>query len=114
MATKEMAEARPKLYQYEACPFCAKVRAFLSYKGIPYEKVEVHPLNKKEIAFSKNYRKVPILVDTDGRQINDSTNILRYLEEKHPEQPLFEEKDKYKEREATWLKHKVDDGMAKA
>ena len=55
-----------KLYQYQNCPFCCKVRAFLDYYGIDYEKVEVNPLLKSEIKFSE-YRKVPIAI-VDGNQ----------------------------------------------
>ncbi|XP_076949296.1 uncharacterized protein LOC143621894 [Bidens hawaiensis] len=47
------------LYQYQACPFCNKVKAFLEYYDIPYKIVEVNPMNKKEIKWS-DYRKVPI------------------------------------------------------
>ena len=49
------------VYQYETCPFCSKFRAFLDYYGIEYEKVEVHPVFKREIWFS-SYKKVPIMV----------------------------------------------------
>ena len=56
------------LYQYQTCPFCCKVRAFLDYYGIPYEKVEVNPLFRKEIKFS-DYRKVPIAI-VDGVQVS--------------------------------------------
>ncbi|EFJ23495.1 hypothetical protein SELMODRAFT_103322 [Selaginella moellendorffii] len=59
------------LYQYEACPFCNKVKAFLDYYDVPYRIVEVNPLGKKEIAWSE-YKKVPILM-VDGEQMNDST-----------------------------------------
>ena len=48
------------LYQYQTCPFCCKVRAFLDYYGVDYEKVEVNPVNRKEIKFSE-YRKVPFV-----------------------------------------------------
>ena len=88
-----------KLYQYEACPFCWKVRAFLQYKGLSYEKIEVHPLNKKEIAFSEDYRKVPILIGEDGEQVNDSSSIIRYLDEKYPEKPVFSKS----QEEEKWL-----------
>lgn len=49
------------LYQYQTCPFCCKTRAVLDYYGFDYKIVEVNPLSRKEIKFSK-YRKVPILV----------------------------------------------------
>ncbi|KAL9987847.1 hypothetical protein ACROYT_G002219 [Oculina patagonica] len=62
------------LYQYQNCPFCGKVRAFLDYYGIKYNKVEVSPLWKGEISFSK-YKKVPIVV-ADDKQINDSSVII--------------------------------------
>ncbi|KAL0314552.1 UNVERIFIED_CONTAM: Prostaglandin E synthase 2 [Sesamum angustifolium] len=61
------------LYQYEACPFCNKVKAFLDYYDIPYKVVEVNPISKKEIKWS-DYKKVPILM-VDGEQMVDSSGI---------------------------------------
>lgn len=58
-----------KLYQYQNCPFCCKVRAFLDYYGIEYERIEVNPLLKTQIKFS-NYRKVPIVIVDDKQQVN--------------------------------------------
>ncbi|KAK6115730.1 hypothetical protein DH2020_007999 [Rehmannia glutinosa] len=78
---------RPKdvvLYQYEACPFCNKVKAFLDYYDIPYKVVEVNPINKKEIKWSE-YKKVPILM-VDGEPMVDSSDIIDKLTKKiHPE-----------------------------
>ncbi|KAK4779170.1 hypothetical protein SAY86_006698 [Trapa natans] len=68
------------LYQYEACPFCNKVKAFLDYYDIPYKVVEVNPLSKKEIKWS-DYKKVPILV-VDGEQLVDSSVIIDKMGEK--------------------------------
>lgn len=93
----------PKLYQYKVCPFCCKVRALLAYKKIPYDAIEVHPLNKKEISFSKDYRKVPIFIDAEGNQVNDSTNIMRYIDDKYPSQAAFEKDPARKAREEKWL-----------
>ena len=53
------------LYQYDVCPFCNKVKAYLDYRGIPYDVVEVNPLTKSEIKFSKEYTKVPIVTVDD-------------------------------------------------
>jgi len=66
------------LYQYEVCPFCCKVKAFLNYCNIPYRVVEVNPLMKKELAFSKDYRKVPVLI-INGKQLNGSDEIINEL-----------------------------------
>jgi microsomal prostaglandin-E synthase 2 len=65
------------LYQYDACPFCNKVKAFLDYHDIAYKVVEVNPMGKKEIKWSE-YKKVPILV-VDGEALNDSTAIITEL-----------------------------------
>ncbi|XWS25930.1 hypothetical protein CRYUN_Cryun27aG0109600 [Craigia yunnanensis] len=65
------------LYQYEACPFCNKVKAFLDYNNIPYKIVEVNPISKKEIKWS-DYKKVPIL-KVDGEQMVDSSDIINKL-----------------------------------
>ncbi|KAI5083904.1 hypothetical protein GOP47_0000073 [Adiantum capillus-veneris] len=84
-AAKELprADLIPKeviLYQYEACPFCNKVRAFLDYHNIPYRVVEVNPMSKKELKWSE-YKKVPVLM-VDGQQMNDSTAIISTLNER--------------------------------
>ncbi|CAN8074263.1 unnamed protein product [Agarophyton chilense] len=64
------------LYQYEVCPFCNKVRAYLDYHNIPYKVVEVDPLRKTELKdFSEDYRKVPIAI-VNGTQVNGSDNVI--------------------------------------
>ncbi|GMH01072.1 hypothetical protein Nepgr_002911 [Nepenthes gracilis] len=68
------------LYQYEACPFCNKVKAFLDYYDIPYKVMEVNPISKKEIKWS-DYKKVPILM-VDGEQLVDSSDIIDKLRDK--------------------------------
>ncbi|KAJ0781596.1 putative prostaglandin-E synthase [Helianthus annuus] len=72
------------LYQYQACPFCNKVKAFLEYYDIPYKIVEVNPMNKKEIKWS-DYRKVPILM-VDGEQMVNSSDIIdKMYQRMHPD-----------------------------
>jgi len=94
---------KPKLYQYAACPFCSKVAALLHYKGVDYETVEVHPLNKKEIAFSPDYRAVPIYMDGKGQQVNDSTPIMRHIDREFPLRPVFGPSASDKAAEDQWL-----------
>ncbi|KAI3734543.1 hypothetical protein L6452_14014 [Arctium lappa] len=68
------------LYQYEACPFCNKVKAFLDYYDVPYKVVEVNPLSKNEIKWS-DYKKVPILI-VDGEVLQDSSAIIDQMRNK--------------------------------
>lgn len=72
------------LFQYQTCPFCCKVRAFLDYNGFNYNVIEVNSVFRKEIKWS-DYKKVPILVveGTDKKydlQFNDSSLIISVLE----------------------------------
>ncbi|XP_071703372.1 uncharacterized protein [Rutidosis leptorrhynchoides] len=72
------------LYQYQACPFCNKVKAFLEYYDIPYKIVEVNPMNKKEIKWS-DYKKVPIL-KVDGEEMVNSSDIIdKMFQRLHPD-----------------------------
>lgn len=77
--------ALPKitLYQYEICPYSYKVKTVLNFLKVPYTTVEVNPVSKKQIAFSKDYRKVPIaIIETEGAspvQVNDSSVIIEHL-----------------------------------
>ncbi|CAH1155568.1 unnamed protein product [Phaedon cochleariae] len=69
------------LFQYQTCPFCCKVRAFLDYYGISYDIVEVDPVLRQSIKWSP-YKKVPILVaktDQGYQPMNDSTMIISAL-----------------------------------
>eukprot|EP00606_Chrysophyceae_sp_TOSAG23-5_P000995 GSChrysophyteH2.ASY1.ANO1.1485.1 assembled CDS len=66
------------VYQYKICPFCNRVKAYLDFLNIPYTVVEVNPLTKGEIKFSKDYKKVP-LVTIGNTQVNDSSPILEHI-----------------------------------
>lgn len=71
------------LYQYQTCPFCCKVRAFLEFYGIPFKIVEVNPVMRQQLKFSK-YKKVPILIveekeSSKKHQLNDSSVIISIL-----------------------------------
>ncbi|OEL16791.1 Prostaglandin E synthase 2 [Dichanthelium oligosanthes] len=83
------------LYQYQACPFCNKVRAFLDYHDIPYKVVEVNPLSKKEIKWS-DYKKVPILT-VDGEELVDSSDIINILQRRiRPDEVTNEDEAKWR------------------
>lgn len=67
-----------KLFSYRICPFCAKVRAVARYRDIPVNIVEVNPLTKAQISFSK-HRKVPIAVIDDDVIVESDRIVDRIL-----------------------------------
>lgn len=89
------------LLQYETCPFCCKVKAFLDFHRVPHALVEVDPIRRKELAFSKAYRKVPVAVLSGGRQVNNSADIIRAVNERGVAEgrprfrPLTDEDDRW-------------------
>jgi microsomal prostaglandin-E synthase 2 len=66
------------LYQYRICPFSNIAKAVLKYQKIPYRSIEVNPLTKAELKFSKDYRKVPIV---------QSVTLAQNLDQPEPSQP---------------------------
>lgn len=71
------------LFQFQTCPFCCKVRSFLDYSGLSYNVVEVDAVLRQSIKWSKNSKKVPIVLvkSKDGKyvQLNDSSLIISTL-----------------------------------
>jgi len=67
---------RLQLFQYAICPFCNKTKAALDYLQVRYTTVEVDPLTRSQIKFSKDYKKVPIAVFRDGVVEGGSTEIV--------------------------------------
>ena len=74
------------LYQFNSCPFCWKVKAFLKYTNIPYDVVEVTPFGMKELDFT-DHKKVPVLKD-DAEIVVESSTIVRYLNDKYAHLPV--------------------------
>lgn len=67
------------IYSYKICPFCCKAKALIQFFETKYRDVEVSPLTKKQIAWSKDYKKVPIAVFADGKVVCDSTAIIEEI-----------------------------------
>jgi len=72
------------LFQFEQCPFCAKVRAKLDEMGLEYEKVNVsydrEDPQRKELLEKSGVPTVPV-INVDGKYIGESSEIIKYLEE---------------------------------
>lgn len=66
-------------YSYKICPYCCKAKALLHFFETKYSDVEVSPLTKKQISWSKDYKKVPIAIFADGKVVCDSTAIIEEI-----------------------------------
>ena len=82
-----------KFYDFAIAPSSQRVRIYLAEKGleIPTEQLNV----REDAQFAEPFTSmnpfhcVPFLVLDDGTVIAESVSICRYLEELHPEPPLF-------------------------
>lgn len=70
------------LFQYQTCPFCCKVRAFLDYHSLPYNVIEVDGVLKKDLKWSKSKKVPTLLIETPDKkflQLTDSSVIVSIL-----------------------------------
>lgn len=65
-----------------------RVALGLGHKRLDVEWIDVPSGDRSEVARVSGQDLVPVL-DDDGRIVPDSEAILRYLEERHPERPLW-------------------------
>lgn len=76
------------LYQYEACPFCVKVRRAMKRQSLPIQTKDAKrcETSREELLQGGGKLKVPCLQikDSDGNVswIYESSEIIRYLEER--------------------------------
>jgi glutathione S-transferase len=82
-----------KLYDLKTGTNTRRARIFLAEKGVKLPTFEVDMLkgeNKDPAYLSKNpMGTMPLLELDDGTQLAESVAICRYIEELHPERPLF-------------------------
>ena len=76
------------LYQYEACPFCVKVRRSMKRHGLNIETRDVkrNPEAREELLSGGGDLKVPCLRINEGERgsqwMYESKDIIRYLEDR--------------------------------
>ena len=105
-----------KLYQSNTSPNSRRVRIFLAEKGISMPIVPVDLSSREQ--FSSAYaainprRVVPTLVLDDGTAIGEVPVIQRYLDEIHPEPPLFGTTPKQRAEVAMWDRRVELEGFA--
>ncbi len=81
------------LYHYWRSSASWRVRWALAHKGIAFDKVAVNLLTSEQRADAHRDRNpighVPALEVSPGRHLAESVAIIEWLEETHPQQPLY-------------------------
>ena len=92
-------------------PFVRKVKVFLIEKKVDHNHEQAAPSQDPEFLKISPMGKIPVLVDEQGRAINDSSVIVSYLEERFPEKNLLP-KDPYQRSRARWFEEYADSVIA--
>jgi glutathione S-transferase len=74
------------LHQFEISPFCQKVAKALQHKGIAFTSMDYNGTQGAKAQTLSKVGKVPVL-DIDGQRLQDSTQIVRYLDAHYPHLP---------------------------
>lgn len=77
-----------RLYKSDISYFSGKVEAYLHVKRIPYDPLDAGYFPMQRIARHTGVMKLPAIELPDGRWLNDSTWMMRWLEEAHPDPPI--------------------------
>lgn len=103
-----------KLYDWKGTPNPKRVRMFLAEKGL---KIDVEQVGgegfKLAPEFVQMYSQatVPMLALDDGLQLGEAMAICRYLEELHPEPPLFGIDPRDRAIVEMWERRAYEEGM---
>jgi glutathione S-transferase len=77
-----------RLYHFRFSTNVERVTLALAYKGVEVESIWVDPDDRGPVDRVSGQRLVPVIEDGE-RVVSDSAAILRYLEERYPELPLY-------------------------
>lgn len=81
-----MADAPLQAYVLDVSYFSGKLEAYLRWKEIPYQRIEVRwDRVQGELRRATGVAKVPVLRTADGLWLQDTTPILDWLEARHPQ-----------------------------
>lgn len=79
-----------RLYSWHLSYFSGKARAYLRYKGIPFDDVAVNAWTLlKRFPKKTGTTAMPVVVTPEGEWLQDTTAIIELLEQRHPERPVL-------------------------
>ena len=77
-----------RLYRIPHSTNVERVALALAHKGLEAESVWINPADRSEVRHVSGQDLVPVL-DDGGRILSESMEIVRYLEERNPDPPLY-------------------------
>jgi glutathione S-transferase len=77
-----------RLYRFPLSTNVERVALALAHKGLRIESVLIDPADRAEVRRVSGQDLVPV-IDDDGKVVYDSMEIVRYLEERYPDRPLY-------------------------
>lgn len=82
--TERAAAVRPILYSFRRCPYAMRARLAVAASGVPCELREVVLRDKPQALLAASPKAtVPVLVDIDGRVIDQSLDIMMWALRRH-------------------------------
>ncbi|HUS25244.1 MAG TPA: glutathione S-transferase family protein [Candidatus Binatia bacterium] len=79
-----------KAYVSDVSYYSGKLEAFLHYKEIPHQRVEINTRVMREVLLpATGMMKVPAMQCPDGRWLKDTTPMLRWLDAQHPQASIY-------------------------
>lgn len=101
-----------RLWSWTLSPFAGKVRVAFAEKGVELELIEIDPRNRPaRLRELNSTNRVPVL-EVDGQAVRESSVICEWLEETHPEPPLWPSKPE-RRAVARGLMRWVDDELTR-
>lgn len=78
-----------RLYRFPHSTNVERVALALAHKGLRVESVTIDPGDRSAVRSVSGQDLVPVLVDDDGTVVFDSMEIVRHLEKRYPDKPLY-------------------------
>jgi maleylpyruvate isomerase len=78
-----------KLYRARFSTNVERVALALAHKGLSAESVWIEYSDRSPVEAVSGQGLVPVLVDDDGTVVTESMDIVRYIDERHPDPPLY-------------------------
>ncbi len=86
-----------KHYGYEFSLYSGKTRAYLRYKDIPFEEITTTRQMRREVLSPRtNIDLVPVIVSPDDVAVQDTTEIIDFLEARFPAPSIYPDTPKQK------------------